>query len=55
MGIETIVLGTHKKASNEVEERSKNGNNLRCIKERYLTPSCSENITNSFGYIVRIS
>ncbi len=38
MGIETIVLGTHKQSSNEIEERSKNGDNLRCIKERYLLP-----------------
>ena len=39
MGIETIVLGMHK----EIENRSNNGDNLNCIKERYLLPNI-ENI-----------
>jgi hypothetical protein len=34
MGIETIVLGTYKNTSNEIEERSKSSD----IKERYLLP-----------------
>jgi HAD superfamily hydrolase (TIGR01484 family) len=34
MGIETIVIGTYKNASNEIEERSTNSD----IKERYLLP-----------------
>ena len=43
MGIETIVLGMHK----EIENRSNNGDNLNCIKERYLLPNIENIIKNN--------
>lgn len=48
MGIETIVLEIHKDASNKIEKRSNYGDNLSCIKERYLLPNIEKILkTNS--------
>ena len=48
MGIETIVLNMHKEVSNEIENGSDDGDNLTCIKERFLLPNIEKILeTNS--------
>ena len=55
MGIETVVLKMLKDTSSKIEIRSNNGDNLGCIKERYLLPNIEEILSTNSATLSKLA